>query len=101
MPLCWSQDDSRRLFQLLKSTSSAAHPFHKFSTGNLQTLSQDDGAQDGATAGQQQKAAAEAPAAAEAMAAAMAEAPHEAVRRCRIAIRLRSDGTSDCDLSPT
>ena len=33
------QSDVRRLFQLTKSTSSAAHPFSKFSTGNLQTLS--------------------------------------------------------------
>ena len=33
------QSDVRRLFQLTKSTSSPTHPFHKFSTGNLQTLS--------------------------------------------------------------
>ena len=33
------QSDVRRLFQLTKSTSSPGHPFHKFSTGNLQTLS--------------------------------------------------------------
>ena len=32
------QSDVRRLFQLTKSTSSHDHPFHKFSTGNLQTL---------------------------------------------------------------
>lgn len=36
------QDDSRRLFQLLKSTSSSGHPFRKFSTGNLRTLSDND-----------------------------------------------------------
>lgn len=33
------QSDLRRLFQLTKSTSSPDHPFSKFSTGNLQTLS--------------------------------------------------------------
>ena len=33
------QSDVRRLFQLTKSTSSPDHPFSKFSTGNLQTLS--------------------------------------------------------------
>ena len=33
------QSDVRRLFQLTKATSSPAHPFSKFSTGNLQTLS--------------------------------------------------------------
>lgn len=33
------QSDLRRVFQLVKSTSSPTHPFHKFSTGNLQTLS--------------------------------------------------------------
>eukprot|EP00965_Chrysotila_dentata_P005802 190925-Pleurochrysis_carterae.AAC.1 len=32
------QSDQRRLFQLLKSTSAADHPFRKFSTGNLHTL---------------------------------------------------------------
>ena len=38
------QNDSRRLFQLIKSTSSEAHPFHKFSTGNLETLGGPSGA---------------------------------------------------------
>lgn len=33
------QDDSRRLFQLVKSTASHDHPFSKFSTGCLDTLS--------------------------------------------------------------
>ena len=32
------QSDARRIFQLVKSTSSPEHPFRKFSTGNLQTL---------------------------------------------------------------
>ncbi|KAL1521923.1 hypothetical protein AB1Y20_021571 [Prymnesium parvum] len=32
------QSDVRRLFQLTKHTSDPEHPFHKFSTGNLQTL---------------------------------------------------------------
>ena len=32
------QSDARRIFQLVKSTSSPDHPFRKFSTGNLQTL---------------------------------------------------------------
>ena len=32
------QSDQRRIFQLVKATSSRSHPFHKFSTGNLETL---------------------------------------------------------------
>lgn len=32
------QSDARRLFQLVKATASAEHPFRKFSTGNLATL---------------------------------------------------------------
>eukprot|EP00698_Gefionella_okellyi_P003046 TRINITY_DN12867_c0_g1_i1.p1 TRINITY_DN12867_c0_g1~~TRINITY_DN12867_c0_g1_i1.p1 ORF type:complete len:1029 (+),score=222.97 TRINITY_DN12867_c0_g1_i1:180-3089(+) len=33
------QSDDRRFFSLLKSCANEAHPFHKFGTGNLQTLS--------------------------------------------------------------
>ena len=36
------QSDARRLFQLVKSTSRATHPFCKFSTGNLETLETSD-----------------------------------------------------------
>lgn len=32
------QNDHRRLYQLEKSLSSPSHPFHKFGTGNLETL---------------------------------------------------------------
>ncbi|OQS05951.1 insulin-degrading-like enzyme, metalloprotease family M16A, partial [Thraustotheca clavata] len=31
-------DDSRRMYQLMKSLANPAHPFHKFGTGNLDTL---------------------------------------------------------------
>ena len=37
-----AQSDARRLFQLVKSTSRATHPFCKFSTGNLETLETSD-----------------------------------------------------------
>ncbi|EQC33677.1 hypothetical protein SDRG_08781 [Saprolegnia diclina VS20] len=33
------QDDARRLYQLSKELANPAHPFHKFGTGNLETLS--------------------------------------------------------------
>ena len=33
------QTDARRVFQLMKTTAAAGHPFTKFSTGNLETLS--------------------------------------------------------------
>ncbi|TDH66157.1 hypothetical protein CCR75_009096 [Bremia lactucae] len=33
------QNDHRRLYQLQKSLSNPAHPFHKFGTGNIETLS--------------------------------------------------------------
>ncbi|KAG2516513.1 hypothetical protein BBO99_00005782 [Phytophthora kernoviae] len=32
------QNDHRRLYQLQKALSNPAHPFHKFGTGNLETL---------------------------------------------------------------
>lgn len=32
------QNDHRRLYQLQKSLSNPAHPFHKFGTGNIETL---------------------------------------------------------------
>lgn len=31
-------DDSWRLFQLLKSTADPLNPFHKFGSGNMETL---------------------------------------------------------------
>lgn len=36
------QDDSRRILQCLKHTSNQQHPFSKFSTGNLESLSRSD-----------------------------------------------------------
>ena len=36
------QNDEWRLYELLKSTSSAHHPFHQFGTGNLLTLQPDN-----------------------------------------------------------
>ena len=36
------QNDEWRLYELLKSTSSAGHPFHQFGTGNLNTLQADN-----------------------------------------------------------
>lgn len=37
------KDDNRRILQIMRATSNPAHPFSKFSVGNLQTLSDQPG----------------------------------------------------------
>lgn len=36
------QDDSRRIYRILKETSNPAHPYHQFATGNLESLKGND-----------------------------------------------------------